>query len=218
MSPSKGQHLTLSERIEIQMMKGLDKSNRFIAKALGRSHSTINAEVKRGIVTQKKLINGKPFVWKAYYAQTGQLIYEKHREACKPKHKLLKVERFIHYAIQKIKVEKWSPDVIVGRVKEDGLFEYHERVCAKTLYRYIDEGLMTLNDMDLWLKLQRNTKPKPLRERKWVLGQSIEQRSQEINERLSFGHWEIDTIVGKKNKHEPVGLTLTEQLTRYQIV
>ena len=35
---------------------------------------------------------------------------------------------------------------------------------------------------------------------------------------MSFGHWETDTIVGKKNKHEPVGLTLTERLARYQIV
>ena len=102
------------------MMKGLDKSNLFIAKALGRSHRSINTEVKRGTVSQKKLINGKMFVWKAYYAKAGQLVYEKHREACKPKVKLLKVKRFIYHAIQKIKVEKWSPDVIVGRVKEDG--------------------------------------------------------------------------------------------------
>ncbi|KAF0223629.1 MAG: hypothetical protein FD179_1650, partial [Erysipelotrichaceae bacterium] len=41
-SPVKGQHLTLRERIEIQTWKRLDKSNRFIAKKLGRSHSTIN--------------------------------------------------------------------------------------------------------------------------------------------------------------------------------
>ena len=72
--------------------------------------------------------------------------------------------------------------------------------------------------MDLWLKLQRNTKPKPLRVWKRVLGQSIEQRSQEINELFSFSHCEIDTIVGKKNKHESVGLTLTEPLAHYQII
>jgi len=52
--------------------------------------------------------------------------------------------------------------------------------------------------MDLWLKRQRNTKPKPHRERKRILGQSIEQRPQEISERLYFDHWEIDTFVGKK--------------------
>jgi transposase, IS30 family len=214
----KGQHLSLSERLEIQTYKRLDKSNRFIAKVLGRSHSTINDEIKRGSAVQKKLVNGKSFIWEAYYAETGQVVYEKHREACKPHYKLLKVERFIQYAKQKIQVEKWSPDIVVGRAIELGNYEPHERVCAKTLYAYIDAGLMELNNMDLWLKLQRNTKPKRDRERKRILGQSIDQRPLEINDRLSFGHWEIDTVVGKKTKGEPVVLTLTERLTRYQII
>jgi len=216
-SPVKGQHLNLRERIEIQTWKCLNKSNRFIAKALGRSHSTINDEVKRGTASQKKIVNGKALFLEAYYAETGQLVYEKHREACKPQYKLLKIEGFIQYAKRKIQGDKWSPDIVVGRAIELGLYEAYERVCAKTLYRYIDEGLMDLNNMDLWLKLQRNTKPRRDRERKRILGQSIDVRPQEINDRLTFGHWEIDTVVGKKNKSEPVILTLTERLTRYQI-
>ena len=214
----KGQHLSLSERIEIQSWKRLDKSNRFIALTLGRSHSTINDEIKRGTAVQKKLVNGKAYYLKAYYAETGHLLYKKHREVCKPQYKLLKVEGFIKYAKQKIQVEKWSPDIIVGRAIELGTYEAHERICAKTLYRYIDEGLMSLNNMDLWLKLQRNTKPKRNRERKHILGRSIDERPQEINDRSTFGHWEIDTVVGKKTKGEPVVLTLTERLTRYQII
>lgn len=215
---SKGQHLTLSERIEIQSLKRLSNSNRFIAKVLGRSHSTINDEIKRGTAVQKKLVNGQAIYSENYYAETGQLVYEKHREACQPRYKLLKVEEFIKYAKRKIQEEKWSPDIVVGRVITEKLFTPYERVCAKTLYRYIEEGLMSLNNMDLWLKLQRNTKPKRDRERKRILGQSIDERPQEINDRLTFGHWEIDTVVGKKTKDEPVLLTVTERLTRYQII
>ena len=217
-SPVKGQHLTLTERIEIQTWKRLGKSNRFIAKELGRSHSTINDEIKRGTAFQKKLVNGRAIYSENYYAETGQFVYEKHREACKPRYKLLKVEEFIQFAKQKTQVEKWSPDIIVGRAVTEELYAPYERVCAKTLYRYIDEGLMNLNKLDLWLKLQRNTKPKRDRERKRILGQSIDERPQEINDRLTFGHWEIDTVVGKKTKGEPVVLTLTERLTRYQII
>ena len=51
------------------------------------------------------------------------------------------------------KVHKWSPDVIVEQVIEQGLFDVNERVCAKTLYAYIDAGLMDLNNMDLLLKI-----------------------------------------------------------------
>lgn len=116
------------------------------------------------------------------------------------------------------KVHKWSPDVIVEQVVEQGLFDANERVCAKTLYAYIDAGLMDLNNMDLLLKLQRNSKPKRVRENKHSLGKSIEARLSEINDRTTFGHWEIDTVVGKKAKDQPVLLTMTECLTRYTLV
>jgi IS30 family transposase len=101
----KGQHLTLSERIEIQTWKRCAKSNRFIAKELGRSHSTINDEIQRGTVVQKRLINGKPVFYEAYYAETGQNVYAKHREASKPRFKLLSVERFITFVKEKIRVD-----------------------------------------------------------------------------------------------------------------
>lgn len=215
---TKGQHLTLTERIEIQTLKRQMKSNRFIARALNRSHSTINDEIKRGWARQKKILNNETIYSEHYYAETGQLVYERSRQACLPKFKLLKVTSFIQYAKEQIKVHKWSPDVIVGRVIEQGLFNSYERVCAKTLYAYIDAGLMELNNMDLWLKLQRNTKPKRVRENKRNLGKSIEERPSEINDRTTFGHWEIDTVVGKKTKDQPVLLTMTERLTRYQIV
>jgi len=214
----KGQHLALTERIEIQTLKRQGLSNRRIAKELNRSHSTINDEIKRGWARQKKILNGQTIYSEDYYAETGQLVYERSRQACLPKFKLLKVDRFIQYAKEQIKDHKWSPDIIVGRVIKDGLFDAHERVCAKTLYAYIDAGLIELNNMDLWLKLQRNTKPKRVRENKRNLGKSIEERPSEINDRTTFGHWEIDTIVGKKTKDQPVLLTMTERLTRYTLV
>jgi len=72
--------------------------------------------------------------------------------------------------------------------------------------------------MDLLLKLQRNLKPKRVLENKRSLGKSIEARPSEINDRTTFGHWEIDTVVGKKSRDQPVLLTMTERLTRYTLV
>ena len=51
---SKGQHLSLQERIEIQCMLSKDYSHRQIALEIGRSHATINNEIKRGTIEQKK--------------------------------------------------------------------------------------------------------------------------------------------------------------------
>lgn len=48
-----------------------------------------------------------------------------------------------------------------------------------------------------------------------LFDQWIDQMPQEINDRLTFGHWEIDTVIGKKTKEVPVLLTLTERLSRF---
>ena len=76
---TKGQHLTLSERIEIQTFKRQGLSNRKISRILNRSHSTINDEIQRGWARQKKILNGQTIYSEDYYAETGQLVYERSR-------------------------------------------------------------------------------------------------------------------------------------------
>lgn len=71
---------------------------------------------------------------------------------------------------------------------------------------------MKTRNNDLLEKLRRNTKvraPKT-RSNKKVLGTSIDECPEEINARNTFSHWEIDTVIGKKGKDEPVLLTLVE--------
>jgi len=47
------------------------------------------------------------------------------------------------------------------------------------------------------------------------LGRSIEERTQEVLSRETFGHWEVDLVLGKKTKNEPVIITMVERKTRY---
>ena len=77
---------------------------------------------------------------------------------------------------------------------------------------------MDLMNMDLLLKLRRNTRKRRVRDHKRVLGTSIDQRPECVNERVEFGHWEVDTVIGSKRKEEPVLLTLVERVTRYTII
>jgi transposase, IS30 family len=47
---------------------------------------------------------------------------------------------------------------------------------------------------------------------------SINNRPEEIDKRLYFGHFELDTVIGaKKGQHECL-MTLTERKTRYEII
>ncbi|KZM54381.1 IS30 family transposase [Aeribacillus pallidus] len=80
------------------------------------------------------------------------------------------------------------------------------------------KGQIAVKNIDLPMKLRRNTKTKRVRKNKRILGQSIEERTSEIEQRQEFGHREIDTVIGKKDKEDQVLLTLTERKTREEFI
>ncbi|MDC4246292.1 helix-turn-helix domain-containing protein, partial [Clostridium perfringens] len=46
----------------------------------------------------------------------------------------------------------------IGEAIANGRFERYQMVCTKTLYNYIDLGLLDVKNTDLPIKLRRNTK------------------------------------------------------------
>ncbi len=56
------------------------------------------------------------------------------------------------------------------------------------------------------------------RPNKRVLGKSIEERPEAVGTRKTFGHWEVDTVVGNKTKSDAVLLTLVERQTRFEVI
>lgn len=210
----KFKHLSAYERGQIAALLEEGKSQRYIAKKLGRSPSTISREIRRGTTTQKRTDLS---LYKQYFPETGQAVYEKNRMKCGAKYKLAKVEEFIKFAEDKILCEKWSPDAVVGFSKRDPKWKNTGIVCTKTLYNYIDKGLVKVKNIDLNLKLRLKPKKKRICQNKRIMGKSIDQRPNDVQLRKTFGHWEIDTIIGKKSG-DSVILTLTERKTRYEIL
>ena len=49
-------------------------------------------------------------------------------------------------------------------------------------------------------------------------GTSIEKRPEEVNERNTVGHWEMDTVVGPQGKSHKCLLVLSERKLRYEII
>ena len=84
----------------------------------------------------------------------------------------------------------------------------------KTLYRYVDLGLMGTRNHRLPEKLRRNTKTRRVRENKKKLGRSIKERSKDVDTREEFGHWEADLVIGQKSGSDQVLLTLAERKSR----
>lgn len=210
---AKYKHLSPFERGEISALHRAGHSNREIARRLGRVHQTIANELKRGTVKQLK--TGRE-TYTAYFPETGQAVYEKNRQNCGAKSKLLIAIEFIDYACKKILDEDWSPDAVVGFAKRQTNWKDKPMVSTKTLYNYIDQSKLHVRNIDLPMKPKLNTKTKRIRKHRRVLGMSIAERPPEVDDRLEFGHWEIDTVEGEMSDDNAL-LTLVERKTRNYI-
>ena len=207
----KGQHITSEERheVEVRLKDGWSKYK--IAKHLGRPYNTIANEIKRGTVY---LYNGKVA---RYKADVGYEVYCEHRKMSCRNYETLEVAPFLLWVDKVILEEGWSPDAAVGYAKANQLFPADKMVCTKTIYNYIDMGLMKATNLDLQEKLSRNTKTHKNRKNKKELGDSIEKRPKEVDSREEFGHWEIDSVIGRKKEGEPQVMTIVERKTREAI-
>ena len=206
----RNKHLSPFERGQIAALHNAGHSNREIGRRLGRAHQTIANELKRGTTAQLKT-GRTPYV--AYFPETGQAVYERNRLNCGAKSKLLVAIEFVDYACEKIINDSWSPDAVVGFTSRLDKWKDKPTVSTKTLYNYIDLGLLRVRNIDLPMKLRRNTKTKRIQRNRKVLGMSIAERPAEIEDRIEFGHWEIDTVEGQKSDDNAL-LTLVERKTR----
>lgn len=207
----KGQHLTPEERHDIEVHLKDGWSCYRIAKHLKRPFNTIKNEIARGTVT---LYHGKVF---RYKADVGQQKYSENRRSSTRKYRCLETAAFLKYVVKQFRERGWSLDACAGNAQLTERFARKEMVCTKTLYNYVDLGLLPIKNIDLPEKLRRNTKAKKVRENRRNLGKSIEERPQSADSRDEFGHWEFDSVLGGKNAEEPVALTMVERMTREAI-
>ncbi len=210
----KNKHLNVYERGQVALLHAEGLSSYAIGKRIGRASNTIRNELKRGTVPQ---IKGNKTVM-IYYPDTGQCVYEANRKNCGTKFKLVECEEFIEHVTELFFEKKQSLDSICGAAQRHDKFPKSKMVCTKTLYNYVDAGLLSIANIDLPLKVKRSSKSTRTKRHKKNLGTSISERPENINDRSEFGHWEIDTVIGRKNKYDAVLLTMTERKTRKELI
>ena len=137
-------HLNAYQRGQIEAMLRLGVPKVKIAKDLGIARSTLYEEIKRGTVTQKR---SDWTYYEQYFAQSGQIRYERNRENSGKPSKFNAAQDFIRYVENAILKDKHSPDAICGRAKRMNLFDVS--VCTKTIYNYIAMGLLKVKNIDL---------------------------------------------------------------------
>ena len=212
----KGKHLNWNERILIDGFLRFRMTESDIARQLGRDRRTINREVERG---QVKHLNSDLTTKLVYNADRAQDVHDENASAKGPRVKLMANSAAAEFIRHYILIKKWSPEVIAARMKQK---QMPDAVCAKTIYNYIDKGeIPGVSNETLLEKRMRGKKHKSLHrqsKRGTPLGRSIEDRPPEVADRVVFGHWEIDLVVGGKGMGSAALLTLIERKTRTLII
>ena len=210
-----GKHLTLDERGAIQALNRQGLSLRAIASEVGCSHTTVMYELRRGTAARTGTRGRLPL----YIATRGQATYEKHRKHCRKPYKVDNeaVEPFIQWVANQVRQERWSLDICVGYARMHKLFDSNQMVCTKTLYNMLWAGKLPLTLFEVPRALSRKRHRKWNRKNKRILGRSIEERPAIVNDNKELGHWEADTVVGKRQGKESVVFTMVERVTRHYI-
>jgi IS30 family transposase len=199
------QHFTLVERGKLELMVDQGMSCTEMAQQLGRHQSTIGREIRRN---RDKL---------GYNAMKAHRRYQTRREACGPKGKFALDSPLRDYVVEKIAEDKWTPELVSGRLPLDFPELPKMRVCHETLYQgiYTDGHYLDLLREEL---PQARPKRRDRGQGKRRRGPSIrnrvgiEQRPAAVDERNEFGHWEGDTVVGKGQ--DGFAVTLVERKSR----
>ncbi len=211
---ARGQHLRLDDRGAIQRLHKLGNSNRAIARELNCSPTTIGNELRRGTPEHSPGQRGrKP----GYLARRGQATYEANRWHCRKPHRILSCEKFTLFVVKQVREHRWSLDACVGYARLHDLFEADETVCTKTLYNALRAGQTPLTPFELPEMLKRKPRTSKNHVNKRPKGRSIEERPAIANERSEIGHWEADTVVGRRAGMDSVVLTLLEKSTNHYI-
>ena len=214
---TKSKHKTFnkSTRDKLEALYNAGLPIQKIAEELGFTYSGVYYELRRGYYMHR---NSDWTETKKYSADKAQMLADINATAKGAPIKLDKDREFARF-VEDMVLKGYSPGAILLYIKEHGL-KFKTKVCRVTLYSYIDKGVfLRISNKNLLRKGERKKKQIKEKQPKKLpnIEHSIEKRTSEINERTSFGHWEGDTVVGKRKKGETL-LVFTERLTRMEII
>ena len=191
-------HLTKVQRYQIKAFLDCGKSKDFIAKSLNVNKTTVYREIRRNSRKQG-----------SYNPNFAHELYSERKERFASNRKFTpSIEKYIR---EKIEQEQWSPEQIVGYCKSHNI----PMVSHQRIYTYIREDKRRGGYLYVHLRHQLKHRKRPVSGKQSTIKDrvSIDLRSDLINNKLRFGDWEIDLIIGKDRKGAIV--TIVERTTAF---
>jgi len=197
-------HLTFDERDRIAQLRFQGFNQEEIARVIGRCPATISRELHRNCTRG------------VYHAAAAQRMAER-RRAERPL--VRKMDRpAINERVRAGLVQEWSPEQIAGRAKEQPPEQPSSQpaplVSPQTIYTWIKDD----EDRTHWEQFLRRRGKRPYRRKPAdpSAAARIKNRPEVIEERLRFGDFEGDTVLG------PAGTgglaTLVDRKSRFTII
>lgn len=208
----KYRRMTWTDRLIIEKLYNNGVSYRSISALTGFAVSSLHAEIKHGLYPHLGVeTTRRPL---RYSAQIAQDYADFQATSKGPALKLGHDHDYASFISTQIKAGH-SPDQIAGTLKKSGKWT----VSTTTLYRYIDRGYIpNVTNKDLREKPIRKRSYRHIKAKRPPKGTSIERRPQIVSTRSTFGHWELDSVIGKVKGTRQSLLVLTERMTRYEII
>ncbi len=193
-------HLTQDERYQIAILKKAGHKQIAIALLMNRSPSTISRELDRN--------HGQ----RGYRPKQAQALSQARMRACENSPRIAAET----WAVVDVKlVETWSPEQISGHLKANG----QATVSHEAIYQRIYADKRAGGTLHRTLRCQKARRKRyGVRERRGTIPHqvSIDQRPAIANDRLRFGDWEGDLVIGAG--HQQALVTLNERISRYSLM
>ena len=184
-------HLTIKKRSQIEVLRKEGYSVRKIASLMGVHHSTVARELNR--------VDGE---YSAIKAQ--QLAISESANKGRQIKLTLQLAALIESRLQ----QTWSPEEIVG-AELVGVLSF------KTIYYWIHRGFLAVTE-----KVLRRKGKKPSTQEKrgcFNVKKTIKDRPQEVENRKTFGYWDLDTMVSSRGQSKGCLATFFELKTRFHV-
>lgn len=209
--------LQWSDRLKIEARVNIGYKPQRIADELGVHVSTIYRELKRG---RYEHLNSDYTTEERYSPDIAEARYQEGLSAKGAPLKIGKNHAAAQFIEDKIIDEHYSPAAVCAILRSEECEYLGITFCRATIYKYIDDGVflnITNKDLPEKGKEKRGYKKVRQKQKRANAGKSIEQRPEHINDRQEPGHWEMDTVVGKKKTRARL-LVLSERVTRREII
>ena len=174
-------HLTVEERDSLAQWSQEGATQQEIARAVGRSPSTISRELRRNCSGDK------------YYAAQAQRAAERRRRERPLVRKMDDPQ--INQAVRSGLAQDWAPEQITGRMKQQAPDDLVRRVSPPTIYAWIKQDKHRAH----WESHLRRRGKRPCRRKQMATtgdAARIANRPEVIEERLRLGDFEGDTVLG----------------------